>query len=489
MNGKTEHNDYPYGADTQNAALMTDVRNVLDLRAQIVSHTRGAIDDSRIAGVVTAAAGYESYLPYTVPLVIEQVRNTGRSADIVLGLNNGYECPEVIAGFLALPDTEIIHLYTGEKPGEAVPSEIFDNPQLQGPTYRIPPAGRQHRIFVVHQRPGPYSAGKVRMLGDILHSLFLPSIAGGWALPVYTLLFDAESIFVDGTEDRDITPELARVSRLLREHSGDAHEVVGALVQDHFSSHGMWHAPTLGGEGNDTVQLPTHGLEALITELESHPELDIIGAITRFCVYNREQVVDGQSIRLPVLSADISPMHLIYNYTCGLLEGGMCMPGAGTVGKSDILLSLLAVALRAHPEIYGEDAITTVLAEHAGFCLRLSDQVFVTNRCPGIADMTNETPPRLAWPQQFITWYGGFNAIEKLYGRANAASVLGPGVQGFVTASLAIFSKTLRSTNDLPRSLALLQSFLGCREVYEGIIQAVQSKPHALKGADGRPTF
>ncbi len=426
MNGK--NNNYSprtlIVADEQIEALKTDVRSVLDLRAQIGVQTRGVTDSSRIAGIVTAAAGYESYLPYTVPLVIEQVQNTGRSADIVLGLNNGYECPEVIASFLALRDTEIVHLYTGEKPGEGIPSEIFDNPQLQCPTYLIPPAGKQHRIFVVHQRPGPYSAGKVRMLGDILHSLFLPSIESGWALPVYTLLFDAESLFVSVTEDRDLTPELEHVSRLLHEHSGDAHEVVGALVQEHFSSQGRQHvspAATLMGVGNHNVQLPTHGLEALINELESQPKLDIIGAITRFCIYSQEQVVDGMGIRLPDLSATISPMHLIYNYTCGLLEGAMCMPGAGTVGKSDILLSLLAVALRAHPEIYGEDAITTVLAEHAGFGLRLSSQVFVTNRCPGIADMTNETPPRLAWPQQFITWYGGFNAIEKLYGRANAA--------------------------------------------------------------------
>src|SRR5262249_56636458 len=76
--------------------LQRDLDDSLDLIDRLQSSTAGRWDDERLLAVVTAASTSELFLPYTIPLVLRQAEASGLGVDLLLGLNNGYECPDVI---------------------------------------------------------------------------------------------------------------------------------------------------------------------------------------------------------------------------------------------------------------------------------------------------------------------------------------------------------------------------------------------------------
>jgi hypothetical protein len=237
------------------------------------------------------------------------------------------------------------------------------------------------------------------------------------------------------------------------------------------------------------LDFESNGLAPLIELLDSQPDLDITGAITRFCTYETMQTIGEIDVRLPRLATPCSPMHTIYNYTCGLIPGCLCMPGGGTIGRTECMLSLLATISQLYPGTTSEDAILTVLAEPAGFRIGLCDQALLTNRCPTTDEWTNHQPPRRAWQHQFVRWYAGFDAVERHYGRHNTGAVLGPSSDDFSTAVLAVFWKTLRRTGDMTGSLALLHQFAASGTAYEEIRALATATPDELIGPNGRPAW
>lgn len=477
------------GVEQQDLQLRSDIARVRALYEHIGSVTANTVDPGRVLGVVSAATGAEQYLAYTIPRIIYQIGLSGRSADIIIGLNNGFTCESTIESLAAVPDSRLIRLYTDAKPGETTPSAIFDRPDLQSPPYTIPACDRrQHRIFVVHQRQSPYAAGKIRMLGDIMHGLILPSIDRGWRPPLYTAVFDAETVFFTDSQDRSLAGELDKVALLLQRFPGDLERVINILIQLHMSSR----KPRKAQADNRLAPVgDSHesGLDRMIGELDGDPRLAMISALTTFCVYKVERVIDGINVRMPDLGEPCSPMHMIYNYTCGILPGCMCMAGGGTIGRTECLVSLLGVIAELYPGTTSEDALLTVLATPAGFRMKMADHVFLTNRCPALHDLTAHNPPRLAWQQQFVRWYAGFDAVEQLYGRHNATDILGPSGEAFVMASLAIFFKILRQSDDVPGSLALLQRFLESGSAYEEIRRLAGLNADVLTGSEGRPAW
>lgn len=469
----------------QDAQLNADTEAVRRLHDQIQAATAERYDTSRVLGVVAAAASAEQYLAYTIPDLIDQIEASGRHADLVIGLNNGWSCDLTIAYLSAMPSTQVIRLETEQKLTPTHPSACFEPGDSTGARYVIPPAPEaQHRIFVVQQRPGPYAAGKIRMLDDLLRGLLLPSIFAGWSPPATMLAFDAETVLIAHAESRSLSTELAQVKLLLERMDGNLERVVNTLMQLHGSTRGR-RAPT----DAPPAPLESNGLRVLLDLLDSTPELSIVGAITRFCAYDRAHTLGDIAVLLPNVATPCSAMHTIYNYVCGLLPGCLCMPGGATLGRTSCMLSLLATISASYPGTTSEDAILTVLAEAIGFRTTLCDRVLMTNRCPTIDQWTAHEPPRRAWQQQFARWYAGFDAVERLYGRHNALAVLGPSSDDFLAASLAIFWKTLRQSDDLPGSLALLHQFASCGTAYEEIRAIAQAAPDQLVGADGRPAW
>lgn len=473
----------------QDSQLTADVQAVHRLHEQIHTAVADRFDSSRVLGIVAAAASAEQYLVYTVPDLISQIEDSGHHADLVIGLNNGWSCDLTIAYLSAMPGTQVIQLETEEKLTPTHVASCFMPGDPAGTRYRIPDApDGQHRIFVVHQRPGPHAAGKIRMLDDLVRGLLLPSIFSGWCPPAALLAFDAETVLIAHAENRSLSTELAQVRLLLERMGGNLERVVNTLLQLHASTR-QRRAPSTTAAGQPADQLESNGLRVLLELLNTRPELSIVGAITRFCAYDSARKMGDVSVLLPNVATVCSAMHTMYNYVCGLLPGCLCMPGGATLGRTSCMLSLLGAISASYPGTTSEDAILTVLAEAIGFRTTLCDRVLMTNRCPTIDEWTAHQPPRRAWQQQFARWYAGFDAVERLYGRHNASPVLGPSSEDFLTASLAIFWKTLRQTDDLPGSLALLHQFASCGTAYEEIRTLAHAAPDQLVGADGRPAW
>ena len=471
---------------TQDQQLVADAALVQGCRQRLHDMVCGNTDSTRILGLLCASAGAERYLSYTIPTILKQITAAGRCADIVVGLNNGFSCPAVIDQFRKLATVEVVELYTGDKPGPDSIAVSFARPEQQTePALLRNAAQGRHRIVVVHQRRSPYAAGKIRMLSDILHGLVIPSIARGWALPCYTLAFDAESMFIANDTERSLSRELAKVALLRERCAGATEQIVQMLLRAHYASARNTPPPPLPRpnlEGTDD------GLGRLIRALDSHPTLDLVGATTRFCIYGEQRVLAGVPVCLPSFDEPCSAMHTMYNYVCGLLPGCLCLPGGGTLGRSDCVIALLATIASLYSGATAEDSFLTTLAQKLGWQMQLRDDVLLTNRCPRESEVVGQ-PPQLAWQRQFCRWYAGFDSVEQLYGRHNAGLVVGPSGDDFYTASLAIFAKLLGHGGDGASSLALLQRFLGCGDDYNTIRQLADAHADVLVGEHGRPAW
>lgn len=356
--------------------LRADVQRVLYYREWINARTNSTCDRTRVLGVVAAGKGAENYLPYTVPKAIQQIAEIGLGADIVIGLNNGFECQSVTDGFNSLPNVQVIHLYTGEKATNATPAQIFENSARQGEPYylnNISLLPNQHRIFVVHQNQGLHSPGKIRVLGDIYGSLILGSIDRGWIPPAFTVAFDAESLFL--------------VSRI-----------------------GM------------PPELESNGLRLIINELKNNLEIDVLGANNRYVIYQKKQV-NTTEVLLPDFDVDLPPTPWFLNVLHGQYRGFLYKPASCTVGKTDAIASLFAAMAERCPGTRIDDAHLTILAQYAGFPGGIFMDVVSTNRVPKLTDMTTDEPPKLAWIEQLYRWMTSLQGLEKHYGKFPVDSI------------------------------------------------------------------
>jgi hypothetical protein len=232
----------------------------------------------------------------------------------------------------------------------------------------------KHRIFIVHQKEGEYAAGKIRVLGDIYGSLLLKSIENGWIPPAILLTFDAESQF---------------------------------LVEQKFSF----------------IEPESNGLMLIVSELQKHPEIDILGARERFAVYQKA-IVNGIEVDLPNFSEEVPPVQWFLTLVHGKYSGFKWKPAVGTVGRTDVLVSLLTVISQKYPGTKNDDTHLTILAKHAGFLGEIFTNVVSTNRTPSLTDTTNDEPPQKAWIQQASRWNAGFRALELNYGEHNVQSIV-----------------------------------------------------------------
>lgn len=459
--------------DEQQQTLRDDIAGVLARRAQINQWTGARLDQTRVLGIVAAASGAELYLPYTIPAMLRQITQAGKHADLIIGLNNGYECPAMIAALAALPDVETVHLYTGDKPNATMPAPVFATAALDA-DYSIPQTSQHHRLFILHQRHGPYAAGKSRVLGDICQAL-LDNIARGWIPPAYLLMFDSESLFVEDG-DPGLRPELEIVLRLLKQTNNI--ELVGQrLIGEHARA---------GGRRTDLPLIPTHvdlnarGLELLIAAQDS-TGADVVSLGWRNCVHDLPGEALGQPVMLPNLQAELPMLHRIGYPMNGLTPYTITLSGGGTLGKTDVQLAIHATMYHTYPGLIGEDALASVLAHHARFKIHIQRGVYQTNRCPAPHE-TVGVPPVLAWHQQYARWLAGSDAIEQLYGRDQITPIRGMDSRLSTIIAFALFAQALDRTQDLPRSLTLLNQINTCQDDLAQIKRLAQSKPYVFKG-------
>jgi hypothetical protein len=386
--------------ETQDRALREDVQSVLAYRDRINARTHGATEGARILGIVAAGNGAENFLPYTIPKIVRQISETGKGADIVIGLNNGFECPMLLQRLPFLPDARVVHLYTEEKRSTTTPARVFADRSCEGEPYRLDSLahpGETHRVFVVHQRAGPHAAGKIRVLGDIYGSLLLDSLEHGWIPPGILITFDAESQFLVAPAGTTPDPE-------------------------------------------------SNGLRLLIGKLQDCPEIDILGARPLYAVYRRG-LVNGIDALLPDFHDPVPPIPWFLSAAHGRYPGYRWKPGGGTAGRSDVMMSLLVAIATKYPGARTEDVQLSVLAERAGLRGEIFPDVGFTNHVPSVNAMTTDDPPQRAWIQQMSRWIAGGHALERHYGRQNVGGIVSTGFPWPILADLPGFRRRLKETN------------------------------------------
>ena len=462
----------------QDQTLREDVAQVLALRSRIKQYTHNTFDTARVCAVTPASPGGEHYLPYTIPTLIKQIARAGKRADIVIGLNNGYECPLTIAGLSTLLDTEIIHLYTGDKPGAHIPAPIFASPDHQDATYHIPQASNGHRIFVLHQKRGPHAPGKIRVLGDICHSLLLHNIAQGWIPPLYLLMLDQETLVLEDHEDFD-TPALVVKMKLLVEQGLPIEAAVQRVISDHYAANRRA-APTASSTSEAVVDLNGRGVDRLIERMEQ-TGADISSVRWKNCAYNIESIYRSAKVILPSLNVVTSILHrMVYEMT-GLSPYTMTFSGGCTLGRMDALLATHSYMASAYPGLTAEDAMATVLAYNAGFSTFMERQLYNTNRCFARHE-TLSTSGVATWKDQYARWIAGNDAIERLYGFSNITPMQGDGEAMSPVIALVMFAKKLHQTNDLAKAWAVLEELQAAQADFAEINQIARQKNYIYKG-------
>jgi hypothetical protein len=417
----------------QNRTLYADLESILAYRQWINFQTHQHFDQSRILAVLAAGRGAENYLSHTIPKIIDQISEIGIGADLLLGLNHGFECPEIIDQLNLIPNLEIIHLYTEEKLSNQIPAEIFDHFYCKGKPYCISSDRLQsskHRIFIIHQRMGPYSAGKIRILGDIYGSLLINSIAQGWIPPALLITIDAESQFL--VDRRGSFPNL-----------------------------------------------DSNGLIPIIEQLKNNPDTDILGATPRHVVY-RQSVQNRTKIFLPDFSQEVPPIPWFLNIVHGYYPGYQLKPGGGTVGKTDIMISLLTMIAERYPGTRLEDIQLTILAEHAGFKHELCMDVIQTNRVPSMTDMTPGDASKLAWVEQMYRWMSGIEALKLNYGRHNIESIVSDTFPWSIVINPRFFLRSLSQK----QKLNIMTVFKLLKTLFASSFNLFLLKRRALNNAD-----
>jgi hypothetical protein len=279
-----------------------------------------------------------------------------------------------------LPDCRIIHLYTEQKSSNTNAANVYDNRELAGNPYRLSNIAKEkerHRIFVVHQPQGLYSAGKIRILGDIYFSVILASIESGWIPPEIQLSFDAESLFLS---------------------TGD----------------------------NFEPQLKSNGLKTLIREIQTRSKLDILGTTARYSIYQKTSL-EGLPILVPDFDERISDIPWFLNLVHGQFPGYLWHPGGGTIGKTQIMVSLLATIAEKYPGARVEDVQISILAKYAGFISEISSQVISTNRVFTSTELTQTEQAQPIWSEQVCRWISSCYALELYYGKHNIKKIFNTG--------------------------------------------------------------
>jgi hypothetical protein len=343
--------------------LKSDASRVRETLAKIRHVGAGRSDPRRILCVLAAGGQADRLLLGSVPALLRQVSDAKLSADLLIGLNNGFDCPTLWKVLRNLPSTTVDDLYFAPKLDARTPSEAFTSPNLDGVPFSFADIGQfegRHRIFAMHQREGVNERGKIRILSDV-YGLLIRSLMAGWCYPTLMCTLDADSRF-------------------------------------------------LLAEQNRSPSLESNGLRKAIEELLER-KLDLLGCRLANAAYVTKKDVDVPDFDLP-----IPALYLVINALHGLVPGMTWLPGAGTFGNADVLMSLLATVCIRYPNEIIEDVHASVLASDLGFRMMVSDEVFCTNQCyPQDQFSIDVHKPMYLAPLR--RWAQGLRLLECLYSR------------------------------------------------------------------------
>ncbi len=372
------------------AAITANYRNLL-------AYSGGRTDPSRLLVVISATYGSELHLPCSLPHLLNQIRALGRSVDLLIGCNNGFESPSLEYYLEQLSGCSVIHGFcTKFSPNK--PAPVFDK---AGKTLFIDTGTTgEDRCFIVHQSSAPdgkagVAAGKIRMFGD-LFGLISSSIMSGWLSPQNLLICDAESEF------HRLAP---------------------------WSSEGFGEA----------------ALAILIERLELDPELQLLGTRNRFVVF--EAAADG--IRHPSPDVPLPAIQLYLNLVHARTSGFMWLPGGGTVGRTETMTALLSVIAEHYPSAWIEDVLLSVLAQAAGFAVASEPRVACLNRCPSASES-------MLARAQMLRWISGKKDLETIFDRSQLAVFTLKDTTNVISAGLRMVLEELcqvRTTRDCVRVL------------------------------------
>ncbi len=376
--------------------LERDVAAVLIRHRDLLAGTGGRTDARRLLVVLSAARGAEQHLPRSLPRLFAQTREMGRSVDLLIGCNNGFE-PPGLADFLERAlDCRVIEGFCTKEEADK-PAPVVDRP---GVSLRIG-AGTpgEDRCFLIRQRAAPdappgVAAGKIRMLGD-LYGLIGQSIATGWQPPRFLLACDSESEF----------DQLA-----------------------------AWSADGFGDPG----------LPLLIARLENDPHLELVGTRSRFVAF--EAVPTGG--RRPRPDWQLPPIQLYLNLVHARSHGFMWLPGGGTIGRTDVMTALFSFICSAYPGVRTEDIMLSLLAQAAGFIVSNEPRVTSLNHC---APASEKALAR----EQIERYLSGQKDLLDKFGPA-ATGIVPTSTGEIVAAGYRLAASEIRASRGLATKLAML---------------------------------
>jgi hypothetical protein len=230
----------------------------------------------------------------------------------------------------------------------------------------------------------------------------------------------------------------------------------------------------------------------LVSELQNNPRIDILGAGPKYAVYQKG-LVHGIEVLLPDFGEQLPPIQRFLRAVHGRYTGYKWKPGGGTIGKTDVIVSLFGVIAARYPgvriedvqlTILAEDVQLTILAHHAGLQGGIFMDVVFTNRVPRITDMTTDGPTEPAWIQQMYRWIAGAHVLEITYGKHNVRSIVSTGFPWSIFKDLIGFRRRFKGMEEtnfrtvLKNLRVLLSAFVN----FQKIKKKASTSPDILQG-------
>jgi hypothetical protein len=221
----------------QAAHRTTDVARVLD-RLHLIKSI-ASFDSTRALALVSVGPDADSLLERSVPHFLSQLEETHLKGgtDLLLGLNNGVDYPDLAQTLAALTGSSVHHIPLTRRLSPFEPGQQRD---VHENVFQKRPSTGENRIFLVHQPSSVFAAGKIRMLADMLNLCFT-SLEGGAMLPATLVFFDAETHFKELSANGEPSRNSNGIEALIKRIK-DAHEptIIG----------GRWYNVPYFSEGN-----------------------------------------------------------------------------------------------------------------------------------------------------------------------------------------------------------------------------------------------
>lgn len=344
---------------------------VLQERARLNEASAGNLEKRRIVAVLAAANGSHNLLAGSIPALLAQSQDSGLGLDLMVGLNDGFRCDELLSQIARDSNSSLVFLFARPRAVYDRPGTIITESGVPGWQELQPCGSGRNRIFAIVQPADPYSRGKIRILGDIYTSLLTAALNNGCRLPETCLWLDAESHLV---------------------------------VQPRGSSR------------------PDNPLALLFNEVTSDPDLELLGTRVRFAVYPSDGV--NPSAAFPDSTVAVPAIYEVLNAAHGRARGVNWLPGGGTLGKTTTAVALVSVIARLYPGTRVEDCQGTIIAQHAQIKWSISETIESTNRCFDERHSLSSATQSPAYMAQLGRWLAGLQSLRDLYGDAAVSDII-----------------------------------------------------------------